>query len=135
MFIPTVQNIRNVLLYVAKNAASGAFGLIFLYTSELFPTSVRSSGIGACSLMARVGALATPYMADLADLAGDRVPYYILGGFAGEILKFLMSSCNGYRKVNLSYLNTLDFAYKILAITHYFFRCVNWPTNSLFDTH
>ena len=82
-----MQNIRNVLLYVAKNAASGAFGLIFLYTSELFPTSVRSSGIGACSLMARVGALATPYMGDLADLAGDRVPYYILGGFAGEISK------------------------------------------------
>ena len=86
-----MQNIRNVLLYVAKNAASGAFGLIFLYTSELFPTSVRSSGIGACSLMARVGALATPYMGDLADLAGDRVPYYILGGFAGEVLKCLQA--------------------------------------------
>ena len=56
--------------------------MIFIYTSELFPTSVRGSGIGLCSLMARVGALFTPFMSDLAEITSEKLPYWLLGGFA-----------------------------------------------------
>merc|ERR1711892_555029 len=73
---------RNILIYIAKNTASGAFALVFVYTSELFPTSVRSTGLGLCSMMARVGALFTPLMGDLAKATVDEAPYYLLGGFA-----------------------------------------------------
>ena len=88
---------RNILLYVAKNTASGAFSLIYLYTSELFPTSVRGTGLGTCSLMARVGALFTPFMSDLAEVTSDKVPYFVLGGFAvvGGLLSVLLPETLG----------------------------------------
>ena len=35
-----------------------------------------------CSLMARVGALFTPFMSDLAEATSDKVPYFVLGGCA-----------------------------------------------------
>jgi len=93
----TNRTYRNILLYVAKNTASGAFGLIFVYTSELFPTSVRGSGIGLCSLMARVGALFTPLIGDLAEATSDKVPYFLLGGFAvlSGLLSFLLPETLG----------------------------------------
>ena len=95
--VSVLQTLRNTLLYIAKNAASGAFGLIFIYTSELFPTSVRGTGIGLCSLMARVGALFTPFMSDLAEITSDKVPYWLLGGFAvlSGLLCFLLPETLG----------------------------------------
>ena len=91
------QTLRNTLLYIAKNAASGAFGLIFIYTSELLPTSVRGTGLGLCSLMAMVGALATPFMGDLAEVTSERFPYWLLGGFAvlSGLLCFLLPETLG----------------------------------------
>jgi hypothetical protein len=42
---------------VGKFCASASYAIIYLYSSELFPTSVRNSGMGTCSMMARVGAI------------------------------------------------------------------------------
>jgi hypothetical protein len=33
------------------------FGMVYLYTTELFPTSIRSTAIGSCSTMALVGGM------------------------------------------------------------------------------
>ena len=32
---------KNVLIYVAKNTVSACFGIVFIYTAELLPTTVR----------------------------------------------------------------------------------------------
>merc|ERR1711971_245545 len=74
--------VKNVLIYVAKNTVSACFGIVFIYTAELLPTTVRSSGIGLCSLMARLGALFSPLLELLAEATSDQVPMFILGGFA-----------------------------------------------------
>jgi len=73
---------KNGLIYVAKNTVSACFGIVFIYTAELLPTCVRSSGIGLCSLMARLGALFSPLLELLAGATSDQVPMFILGGFA-----------------------------------------------------
>lgn len=39
------------------------FVLIYLYCTEMFPTVVRNSAIGICSMMARVGAMIAPFVA------------------------------------------------------------------------
>ena len=39
----------NVLL---KFFASGGYGIIYIYANELFPTRVRSTGMGMCSMTA-----------------------------------------------------------------------------------
>ena len=50
------------LSMVGKFGISAAFGEIFVYTGELFPTVVRSVVMGICSFGARVGSSISPYM-------------------------------------------------------------------------
>ena len=41
-------------------ALLGAWGAVYAYTPELFPTSVRSTGMGAMSAAARAASLVSP---------------------------------------------------------------------------
>ena len=50
------------LSMVGKFGISAAFGEIFIYTGELFPTVVRSVVMGICSFGARIGSSISPYM-------------------------------------------------------------------------
>ncbi len=46
--------IVNVIL---KFFASGSYAIIYIYANELFPTQIRNTGIGICSMIARLGAI------------------------------------------------------------------------------
>ncbi|CAF4076424.1 unnamed protein product, partial [Rotaria sordida] len=46
--------IMNVML---KFFASASYGIIYIYSNELFPTHLRSTGMGLCSMIARIGAI------------------------------------------------------------------------------
>ncbi|XP_016941857.1 organic cation transporter protein [Drosophila suzukii] len=45
--------------------ASVTFPNVYLYGAELFPTVVRSSGVGLCSMIGRVGSIVAPLICDL----------------------------------------------------------------------
>jgi len=51
------------ILFVARGVISGVFQAAFVYTPEVYPTSLRSVGVGTCSGLARLGAMATPIVA------------------------------------------------------------------------
>ena len=40
-----------------KFLASATYTNIYIYANELFPTNVRNTGMGICSMVARVGAI------------------------------------------------------------------------------
>ena len=42
--------------------------MIYVYSAELFPTVMRNSGMGLCSLCARIGGILAPYIADLVGI-------------------------------------------------------------------
>lgn len=48
---------------------SGAFNILYLYTAESLPTTVRQVGIGSCSVAARVGSIIAPFMKELVSVA------------------------------------------------------------------
>lgn len=50
--------VGQVVIYVS-------FILIYLYTSELFPTVVRNSALGFASMCARIGGLIAPFVVDI----------------------------------------------------------------------
>ncbi|KAL4222696.1 hypothetical protein ACF0H5_018737 [Mactra antiquata] len=73
----------SVLVMIAKFGASAAFSTVYIYTGELYPTSVRNSAMGSSSMMARVGGMIAPYVADLDRLVsesfGKALPQVVFG--------------------------------------------------------
>ncbi|CAJ0587932.1 unnamed protein product, partial [Mesorhabditis spiculigera] len=49
-------------LLVARGAISSVYAVIYSFTPELFPTCVRNTAMGYCSMTARVGAIAASYV-------------------------------------------------------------------------
>ena len=45
---------------IGKFGATASFAIIYLYTAELYPTQIRSTAVGMCSMMARIGGFAAP---------------------------------------------------------------------------
>ncbi|XP_048736819.2 organic cation transporter protein-like [Ostrea edulis] len=55
-----------VFSLTGKMAITAAFSVIFLFTPELYPTNLRSVGIGFSSAMARIGSMLAPFAGLLA---------------------------------------------------------------------
>lgn len=49
------------LVMVGKLASTAAFGVMFLYSSELYPTEIRTQGMSAGMISSRVGAFIAPF--------------------------------------------------------------------------
>ncbi|XP_076043243.1 synaptic vesicle 2-related protein [Oratosquilla oratoria] len=53
------------ILFVARGIISGVFQAAYVYTPEVYPTSLRAIGVGTCSGFARFGAMITPVVAQV----------------------------------------------------------------------
>jgi len=51
-----------ILTLTAKFGVAMAFNVTFMYTAELYPTTIRNSAMGACSTVARLGAILAPWV-------------------------------------------------------------------------
>ena len=54
---PDLIGLKISLVMVGRLFASFGFGLVYLYTSELFPTEIRSTAVGISSTIARFGGI------------------------------------------------------------------------------
>ncbi|CAM9108644.1 unnamed protein product [Bubo scandiacus] len=55
-----LQTVRTALAVIGKGCLSASFNCVFLYTTELYPTPIRQTGLGFGSTMARVGGIVAP---------------------------------------------------------------------------
>ncbi|XP_078493967.1 organic cation transporter protein-like [Ciona intestinalis] len=76
-----LETLSLVFAFAAKIGISGSFAIIYNLTSELYPTVVRSNGVGAGSFMARVGGIIAPFLIALQDDV-TWLPNAIFGIFA-----------------------------------------------------
>ncbi|KAK2511330.1 solute carrier family 22 member 6-A [Columba guinea] len=61
IFVSTeLQTLRTALAVIGKGCLSASFNCVFLYTTELYPTPIRQTGLGFGSTMARVGGIVAP---------------------------------------------------------------------------
>ncbi|XP_035885508.1 solute carrier family 22 member 8 isoform X2 [Phyllostomus discolor] len=61
IFVPSdLQTLRTVLAVLGKGCLSSSFSCLFLYTSELYPTVIRQTGMGVSNLLTRIGSMTAP---------------------------------------------------------------------------
>uniref|UniRef100_A0A8C9FKE7 Major facilitator superfamily (MFS) profile domain-containing protein n=1 Tax=Pavo cristatus TaxID=9049 RepID=A0A8C9FKE7_PAVCR len=85
-----------VLATIGKFTASASFSSAYVYTAELFPTIIRQSGVGLCSMVARVAGIIAPLIL-LLEQYHRVIPMAIYGGTTvlGGLLCFLLPETRG----------------------------------------
>ncbi|XP_030850525.1 organic cation transporter protein [Strongylocentrotus purpuratus] len=76
---------------LGKFGITASFAIIYVFSAELFPTPVRSAGVGLCSMCARVAGILSPYVLLLSDY-WEPLPVLIFGILsitAGILILFL----------------------------------------------
>ncbi|ALC47005.1 Orct [Drosophila busckii] len=66
---------------IGKLAITASYGTVYIFTAEQFPTVVRNVGLGASSMVARVGGILAPYLNLLGDIWRP-LPLVVCGALA-----------------------------------------------------
>ncbi|XP_078577086.1 organic cation transporter protein-like [Branchiostoma floridae x Branchiostoma japonicum] len=84
------------LAMIGKFWITASFGVIYIFSAEIFPTVVRQIGIGMSSMSARVGGIAAPFVS-LLGRHWAPMPYVIFGGasIAAGLLALLLPETAG----------------------------------------
>ena len=85
-----------ILSTTGKFAITSSFGIIYNYTTELFPTCVRANAIGVCSMFSRTAGMLSPVISDLYDKV-SWLPGSLFGGIAviAAILTLMLPETRG----------------------------------------
>uniref|UniRef100_A0A671Q8K6 Solute carrier family 22 member 4-like n=1 Tax=Sinocyclocheilus anshuiensis TaxID=1608454 RepID=A0A671Q8K6_9TELE len=76
------------LVMLGKFGLSAAFSILYPATAELYPTVLRNTALGACSMASRVGSILAPYFIYLGGYYRS-LPYILIGSV--NILSGLLS--------------------------------------------
>lgn len=69
IFVPSDMNWLIVACaMIGKLAITSSYGTIYIFSAEQFPTVVRNVGLGASSMVARVGGILAPYLKLLGEI-------------------------------------------------------------------
>jgi len=118
-----VDGVKTVLALTGKFFASGTFAIVYMYTAELYPTLIRSTAVGSCSLMARIGGMLAPQITlYLPTVTNNSVPYYLMGGcsLVGGFLALLLPETLGS-----TLPNTMEDVDQIKKNGKPFWKCMN----------
>ena len=47
---------------IGKFCISASFAIVYVYSAEVFPTVLRTTGVGSSSMFARFGSILAPYV-------------------------------------------------------------------------
>ncbi|NXJ82497.1 S22AD protein, partial [Trogon melanurus] len=88
--------VTTVLAIIGKFTASASFSTSYVYSAELFPTIIRQTGVGLCSMFARVAGVLAPLMLLLGQYH-RAIPMAIFGSapVVGGLLCFLLPETRG----------------------------------------
>ena len=65
LMVCSSHNVLLVFIFIGRGLLASIFQILFLYTAEVFPTNIRSVGLGVCSMFARFGSIITPFAAQV----------------------------------------------------------------------
>uniref|UniRef100_UPI0037E8A2DA organic cation/carnitine transporter 2-like isoform X1 n=1 Tax=Semicossyphus pulcher TaxID=241346 RepID=UPI0037E8A2DA len=69
---------------MGKFAVTTAFAVVYAYTAELYPTVLRNTALGTCSMASRVGSIIAPYFIYLRSYSVS-LPYILMGSLTALV--------------------------------------------------
>ncbi|CAK6976291.1 organic cation/carnitine transporter 2 [Scomber scombrus] len=81
---------------LGKCAVTTAFAIVYAYSAELYPTVLRNTAVGACSMASRIGSIIAPYFIYLRSYSIS-LPYILMGSLtvASGLLSLLLPESHG----------------------------------------
>ncbi|XP_070699439.1 organic cation/carnitine transporter 2-like [Pempheris klunzingeri] len=81
---------------LGKFGITSSFCVVYAVTSELFPTVIRNTAMGCCSMAARIGTIISPFIIYLGQYF-KALPYILMGALAisGAVLCLLLPETYG----------------------------------------
>ena len=91
---------------IGKFALAAAYGGIYIYSAEIFPTTIKNFGIGVCSSIARIAGVISQFIemipnsrfcVENEEINCKKIPYVIYGvlTIVGCLLMFFLPETNG----------------------------------------
>uniref|UniRef100_A0A665VFA6 Solute carrier family 22 member 21 n=1 Tax=Echeneis naucrates TaxID=173247 RepID=A0A665VFA6_ECHNA len=71
-------------MMTGKFAVTTSFAVIYAYTAELYPTVLRNTALGTCSMAARIGSIIAPYFIYLRSYSIS-LPYILMGSLTALV--------------------------------------------------
>lgn len=111
IFIDPKSSYNLVVFLIGKCAITMSFTMLYIYTAELFPTKLRHSLFGMCSMFGRIGSMLAPQAPLLATVFKD-LPMIVFGivAFISGLLTVFMPET-----LNIELPDTLDEAVSLKA--------------------
>uniref|UniRef100_A0A673C4W3 Solute carrier family 22 member 5-like n=1 Tax=Sphaeramia orbicularis TaxID=375764 RepID=A0A673C4W3_9TELE len=77
-YLPAIAVLLEML---GKFGITSAFCVVYAVSSEIFPTVIRNTAMGCCSMAARIGTIISPFIIYLGQYYKS-LPYILMGGLA-----------------------------------------------------
>ncbi|KAF8795899.1 Organic cation transporter protein like [Argiope bruennichi] len=100
IFIPTdLPWLSTTFAMVGKFCVTASFALLYLYTTEMFPTGVRNVSFGTCSMCARIGSILAPFVRELGKATHPSIPnvLYALLALSCTLLTLFLPETRGLK--------------------------------------
>ncbi|XP_071800669.1 organic cation transporter protein-like isoform X2 [Asterias amurensis] len=70
---------QTVVAMIGKFCVAASFSIVYIYSAEIFPTPLRTAGMGICSMASRIGGILSPLILLLRD-TWEPLPLVLFGG-------------------------------------------------------
>ena len=88
--LPLETSTATLFVFLARMSITGAFAVTYVYTPEIYPTTVRTTGLGAASSMARLAGIVTMFISQDLNVLTSVLVYgvvAVIGAIAAYMLR------------------------------------------------